>query len=130
VESGSSIVFLHQIEPGPASRSYGVQVARLAGMPAPLVRQARSALEALERSASAGQAQVDLFAAPSTAASASLLAQAQEPSRVERALQAMEPDRLSPREALEALYQLKQLAQDEQADQDRAPAGDVGITRN
>ena len=46
VESGADIVFLHQLEPGPASRSYGVQVARLAGMPAGLVRQARAALEA------------------------------------------------------------------------------------
>jgi DNA mismatch repair protein MutS len=123
VESGSDIVFLHQIEPGPASRSYGVQVARLAGMPAPLVRQARNALEALERSASAGQAQVDLFAAPSASPTADAPALAAEPTRVERALQAMEPDRLSPREALEALYQLKQLAQDEQADPGRAPAG-------
>jgi putative proteasome-type protease len=48
VESGHDIVFLHQIEPGPASRSYGVQVARLAGMPAALIRQARATLEALE----------------------------------------------------------------------------------
>ncbi len=112
VESGSDIVFLHQIEPGPASRSYGVQVARLAGMPAPLVRHARHALEALERSASAGQAQVDLFAAPPVASAA---AQSAEPSRVEQALQGIEPDRLSPREALDALYKLKQLAQDELA---------------
>ncbi|MDQ2778905.1 MAG: DNA mismatch repair protein MutS, partial [Pseudomonadota bacterium] len=102
VESGHDIVFLHQIEPGPASRSYGVQVARLAGMPAPLVRQARAALEALESRAAAGQAQIDLFAVPPPAALA-------EPSRVEQALAAIEPDRLSPREALEALYRLKQL---------------------
>jgi hypothetical protein len=51
VESGHDIVFLHQIEPGPASRSYGVQVARLAGMPAALIRQARATLEALEAKA-------------------------------------------------------------------------------
>ena len=51
VESGHDIVFLHQIEPGPASRSYGVQVARLAGMPASLIRQARATLEALEAKA-------------------------------------------------------------------------------
>ena len=48
VESGDEIVFLHEIEAGPASRSYGVQVARLAGMPPTLLRQARAALEALE----------------------------------------------------------------------------------
>jgi DNA mismatch repair protein MutS len=100
VESGHDIVFLHQIEPGPASRSYGVQVARLAGMPAPLVRQARATLEALEAKAAAGQAQVDLFAPPPAAA-------ATEPSALDRELAALDPDRLSPREALEALYRLK-----------------------
>jgi len=102
VESGQDIVFLHQIEPGPASRSYGVQVARLAGMPAPLVRQARATLEALEARAEAGQAQVDLFAPPPVAPVA-------EPSAVEAALAAIEPDTLSPREALEALYRLHAL---------------------
>ncbi len=102
VESGHDIVFLHQIEPGPASRSYGVQVARLAGMPAALVRQARATLEALEAKAQAGQAQVDLFAAPPAA-------DLPEPSAVEAALKAIDPDRLTPREALEALYRLKAL---------------------
>ena len=102
VESGHDIVFLHQIEPGPASRSYGVQVARLAGMPPALVRQARATLEALEAKAQAGAAQVDLFAPPPAAA-------APEPSAVERALAALDPDSLSPREALQALYRLKQL---------------------
>jgi DNA mismatch repair protein MutS len=104
VESGHDIVFLHQMEPGPASRSYGVQVARLAGMPAALVRQARSTLEALEAKAQAGQAQVDLFAAPPA------LAQP-EASAVEQALGAIEPDSLTPREALDALYRLKALHQ-------------------
>jgi DNA mismatch repair protein MutS len=101
VESGHDIVFLHQIEPGPASRSYGVQVARLAGMPASVVRQARATLEALETKAQSGQAQVDLFAAPPAAA-------VPETSAVERALAAIEPDSLTPREALDALYRLKQ----------------------
>ena len=101
VESGSDIVFLHQIEAGPASRSYGVQVARLAGMPAAVVRQARGTLEALEAKAQQGQAQVDLFAPPPAAATP-------EPSALERALAALDPDRLSPREALEALYRLRE----------------------
>ncbi|WP_425260579.1 DNA mismatch repair protein MutS [Rubrivivax sp. RP6-9] len=101
-ESGHDIVFLHQIEPGPASRSYGVQVARLAGMPQPLIRQARATLEALEAKAQAGAAQVDLFAPPPAAAMP-------EPSAVEAALAAVDPDRLSPREALDALYRLKAL---------------------
>jgi DNA mismatch repair protein MutS len=105
VESGHDIVFLHQIEPGPASRSYGVQVARLAGMPQALIRQARSTLEALEAKAQAGQAQVDLFAAPAPMAEA-------EPSAVEQALKKIEPDSLSPKEALDALYRLKALHQE------------------
>ncbi|HNU10960.1 MAG TPA: DNA mismatch repair protein MutS [Rubrivivax sp.] len=101
-ESGHDIVFLHQIEPGPASRSYGVQVARLAGMPQTLIRQARATLEALEAKAQEGQAQVDLFAPPPAAAPV-------EPSRVEVELASIDPDTLSPREALEALYRLKAL---------------------
>jgi DNA mismatch repair protein MutS len=102
VESGHDIVFLHQIEPGPASRSYGVQVARLAGMPAALVRQARATLEALQAKADEGQAQVDLFAPPPAAPTP-------EPSEVERELAAIDPDALSPREALQALYRLRSL---------------------
>jgi DNA mismatch repair protein MutS len=103
VESGNDIVFLHQLEPGPASRSYGVQVARLAGMPAGLVRQARATLEALEAQAGSQRAQVDLFAAPPAAASAP------EPSATDAALAAIDPDALTPREALDALYRLKAL---------------------
>jgi DNA mismatch repair protein MutS len=103
VESGADIVFLHQIEPGPASRSYGVQVARLAGMPASLVRQARATLEALEAKAGESRAQVDLFAAPREAPAA-------EPSALETALAAIDPDQLSPRDALAALYRLRALA--------------------
>ena len=105
VESGHDIVFLHQIEPGPASRSYGVQVARLAGMPPTLIRQARATLEALEAKAQAGQAQVDLFAAPPEAARA-------EPSALAAALARLDPDALTPREALDALYRLKTLHQE------------------
>jgi len=104
-ESGDQIVFLHAIEAGPASRSYGVQVAKLAGMPAGLVRQARATLEALEAQQNSGQAQVDLFAAPAAADAAA----ASGPSRAEAALMALDPDRLAPREALEALYRLKAL---------------------
>jgi len=102
-ESGHDIVFLHQIEPGPASRSYGVQVARLAGMPAALIRQARATLEALETKAQAGAAQVDLFAPPPQSAAVA------EPSAVEAALAAVDPDALTPREALDALYRLRAL---------------------
>ncbi|WP_292447043.1 DNA mismatch repair protein MutS [Methylibium sp.] len=102
--NGGDIAFLHEIEPGPASRSYGVQVARLAGMPAAVLRQARAALEALEAQQIASAAQIDLFAAPAPQAAA-------EPSQVELALAAIAPDTLSPREALDALYRLKALQQ-------------------
>jgi len=101
-ESGHDVVFLHEIEAGPASRSYGVQVARLAGMPERIVRQARATLEALEAQSRAGQPQVDLFAAPPAEPARPL-------SAVEQALEGLQPDTLSPREALDALYRLKAL---------------------
>lgn len=104
-ESGSDIVFLHEIQPGPASRSYGVQVAKLAGMPAAVLNHARHTLEALEARDEADKAQVDLFAAPPMPESAL------QATPVEDALAQLNPDALSPREALEALYQLKKLAQ-------------------
>jgi DNA mismatch repair protein MutS len=103
VESGRDVVFLHDIQPGPASRSYGVQVARLAGMPAAVIRQAQATLEALEASARASKPQIDLFAAPAEAPPAAA------PNALVDALAAIEPDRLSPREALDALYRLKSL---------------------
>ena len=99
-ESGSDIVFLHEIQPGPASRSYGIQVARLAGVPTGVVNHARHALAALEKHQVDSREQVDLFAAPPAA-------QAPAPSAVEAALSALDPDALSPREALDALYALK-----------------------
>ena len=101
-ESGEQIVFLHEIQPGPASRSYGVQVARLAGMPASLVRQARATLEALEAQRIQGQAQIDLFAAPPPVIETA-------PSALEQAVAVLNPDMLAPREALDALYRLKAL---------------------
>jgi len=103
VESGRDIVFLHEIQPGPASKSYGIQVARLAGMPAAVVNQARHTLEALEAKASETHAQVDLFAAPPATETVATHA-------LDTALAAINPDSLSPREALDALYQLKALA--------------------
>jgi DNA mismatch repair protein MutS len=102
-ESGRDVVFLHEIEAGPASRSYGVQVARLAGMPERIVRQARTTLEALEAQSRAGQAQVDLFAAAPNSEPPPTL------SAAEQALAQLQPDTLSPREALDALYRLKAL---------------------
>jgi DNA mismatch repair protein MutS len=102
-ESGRNIVFLHEIQPGPASKSYGIQVARLAGMPASVLNQARQTLETLEAQASHQQAQIDLFAAPA-------MVEVVTSSAADIALEAINPDDLSPREALEALYQLKKMS--------------------
>ncbi|MDD2878833.1 MAG: DNA mismatch repair protein MutS [Rhodoferax sp.] len=101
-ESGRDIVFLHEIQPGPASKSYGIQVARLAGMPAAVLNHARHTLAALESQASQSQAQVDLFAEPPAIESVAS-------SALDTALSAINPDELSPREALEALYRLKKI---------------------
>ena len=101
-ESGhGDIVFLHQIEAGPANRSYGIQVARLAGVPAAVVNHARHQLQALEQQEHEGRSQVDLFAPPP-------VAEAPEPSELEQALSKIDPDALTPREALDILYALKQ----------------------
>ncbi len=103
-ESGMDIVFLHEIQPGPASRSYGIQVARLAGMPGAVVNHARHALAALETQQTLSREQVDLFAAPPAGDTPAH-------SAVEAAVAALNPDALSPREALDALYALKKLGE-------------------
>lgn len=106
-EAGRDIVFLHEMEAGPASRSYGIQVARLAGMPAAVVNHAQKALGALEAQQNESRAQVDLFAPPPQEEAAA-------PSAVESALAALDPDAMSPREALDALYALQKLRRREQ----------------
>ena len=105
VESGDDIVFLHELQAGPASRSYGVQVARLAGMPASLLRHARVTLAALESHKHMTDAQIDLFAPPPLQE----VLEAAVPSEIDRAVAALDPDALSPKEALAALYELKAL---------------------
>ena len=101
----SGIVFLHEIQAGPASRSYGIQVARLAGVPNSVLQHAKHALSALESGAASGKAQVDLFAPPPEPIDAG-------PSPLEAKLSKIDPDTLSPRDALDALYQLKKLLKD------------------
>ncbi|MDO9219195.1 MAG: DNA mismatch repair protein MutS, partial [Lacisediminimonas sp.] len=121
-EAGDDIVFLHELQAGPASRSYGVQVARLAGMPPSLIRQARAALDALETQQRQHDDQIDLFAdlgggthpahdllVESAAVPASAHAPTQAESATLALLARIDPDALTPREALDALYQLKQL---------------------
>jgi DNA mismatch repair protein MutS len=107
-EWNGDLVFLHEARPGPADRSYGVQVAKLAGVPPAVVARAREVLERLE-SQTSSPARLDdlpLFAAvapePHPAAPAA-------PSAIEAQLSALDVDGMSPREALEALYRLKGL---------------------
>ncbi|RME14290.1 MAG: DNA mismatch repair protein MutS, partial [Alphaproteobacteria bacterium] len=102
------VVFLHEVRPGAADRSYGVQVARLAGLPEPVVARARVVLEALERGdregAAGAKGLVDDLPLFSTAAPEPLPAAK---SAVEERLKNVHPDDLSPRDALELLYELK-----------------------
>jgi len=111
-ESHKGIVFLHEVREGPASRSYGIQVAQRAGIPAAVVRMARRELEKLETQG-AQVPQMALFAPPQDeAAEAQEMDQAREHAMeaVRDALDGIDPDRLSPREALDELYRLKSLA--------------------
>jgi len=104
-EHQDHVVFLHHIQEGPANRSFGLQVAKLAGIPGPVLKAASAKLHELEQSAPeppasaargpAPSPQVDLFASP-------------EPHPVVEALESMDVDNLTPRQALELLYRLKQ----------------------
>ena len=104
VEHKDTIVFLHAVEEGPASQSYGLQVAQLAGVPKSVVRNARRYLQMLEDASLTRGGQNDLFAAGKAEP-----APASEPDALREALDAVSPDELSPREALELLYRLKKL---------------------
>ncbi len=100
-EHGDKIIFLHTVQPGPANQSYGIQVAQLAGVPRGVILDARTKLRELEAAALAVPQQVvvpeqrDLFAAVPI------------DHEVVTQLKALQPDLLSPREALDLLYQLK-----------------------
>jgi DNA mismatch repair protein MutS len=104
-EWNGDLVFLHEARPGPADRSYGVQVARLAGVPPAVVARAREVLLRLEADPSSPSRLDDLplFAAPTAPPSVA------EPGPVERSLAELDLDGMSPREAMEALYRLKGL---------------------
>ncbi|HET7199720.1 MAG TPA: DNA mismatch repair protein MutS [Burkholderiales bacterium] len=104
VEHKDTIVFLHAVEEGPASQSYGLQVAQLAGVPKNVIRNARRYLQMLEDASLTRGGQTDLFVAGKDAP-----AEAPEPDPLRDALAAVVPDELSPREALELLYRLKRL---------------------
>jgi DNA mismatch repair protein MutS len=115
VEHKDSIVFLHAVQAGPASQSYGLQVAQLAGVPQGVIKAARKHLARLESQALDATPQLDLFAAPRAEDGVDAPAAKAEDNPALQALLAavhdIDPDALTPREALEQLYQLKRLAQ-------------------
>jgi len=102
IEHGEKIIFMHQVKPGAASQSYGLQVARLAGLPENIIKQARLKLEELEQQNLQQHPQFDLFAAP----------QVMEPELQTHAvldeLNILDIDNLSARQALDILYSLKE----------------------
>jgi DNA mismatch repair protein MutS len=122
VEHKDTIVFLHAVQDGPASQSYGLQVAQLAGVPPPVIRAARKHLARLESQALDATPQLDLFSAPpcddeaqtepaqAVAQAAPVVAQVPDESPALTLLDEIDPDALTPREALERLYELKRLA--------------------
>ena len=101
-DKGDRLVFLHHVKPGPANRSYGLQVASLAGVPQAVIRNARIYLQQLENRA------VPATAAPAAIAPAPQMSLFEAPpSAALKLLDGLDPDALSPREALELVYQLK-----------------------
>lgn len=114
-EWDGEVIFLHEVRPGAADRSYGVQVAQLAGLPPAVVARAKSVLDALEkgeRDKASPKALIDDLPLFSVAAQAPTPKAEAAPSEVEARLRDLSPDDMSPREALEALYQLRGLVRD------------------
>jgi DNA mismatch repair protein MutS len=107
------VVFLHEVGAGAADRSYGIQVAKLAGLPQAVIARASEVLSALESTEANKSSPITTLAEdlPLFAASRPLSAavQSHEPSAVEENLKDIHPDNLTPREALDALYRLKGL---------------------
>ena len=102
-EWNDSIVFLHEVVPGTADRSYGIHVAKLAGLPDAVVQRAEEVLRALEEGREGHKPLARIDDLPLFGASAPIV----KGSAVEDALKTIEPDALTPKQALEALYELK-----------------------
>ncbi|WP_146708145.1 DNA mismatch repair protein MutS [Neisseria meningitidis] len=117
LEQGRDIVFLHQIQPGPAGKSYGIAVAKLAGLPVRALKSAQKHLNELENQAAANRPQLDIFSTmPSEKGDelnvGNFVDKAEEKhfeGILATALENLDPDRLTPREALSELYRLKDL---------------------
>jgi DNA mismatch repair protein MutS len=105
------IVFLHEVVPGFAERSYGIQAAKLAGLPAVVIQRASEVLKRLEEGK--GQSKVQNLAAELPLFAAMQKREAPKEDKLRQKLKAVAPDELSPREALSWLYELKQIAKEE-----------------
>ena len=106
---------MHAVADGPASRSYGVQVAKLAGVPAETIRRARGYLARLDKFNAGGSPQPDLFASGAGAGAGGAITTAAagaSDTALRAALDGLDPDALTPRAALDALYELKRLRSD------------------
>ena len=112
VEHKDRIVFLHAVQDGPASQSYGLQVAQLAGVPTTVIRAARKHLATLEAQALQSTPQMDLFGASYSNPAAEVVTPVADArlNALGEALDGIDPDTLTPRAALDELYRLKQLA--------------------
>ena len=109
-EHKGQLVFLHAVKPGPASQSYGLQVAALAGVPAGVIRRARRYLGTLEAGRSDGpQAELDFSPPEAPPADSATEAVSPENDTLRTAIDEMDPDTMTPRDALDALYRLKTL---------------------
>ncbi|WP_456090935.1 DNA mismatch repair protein MutS [Neisseria sp.] len=117
LEQGQDIVFLHHIEPGPAGKSYGIAVAKLAGLPNRALKAAQKHLNDLENQAAANRSQLDIFSTMPSENGAEEEEKEQEiepvnnlqANELAEALAQIQPDNLTPREALDALYRLKEM---------------------
>jgi DNA mismatch repair protein MutS len=111
VEHASGIVFLHAAEEGPANRSYGLQVAKLAGVPAEAIRRAKGYLARLDKFSALGSSQPDLFAPPGVTLQGDEATPESSPeaAAVASKLADLDPDSMTPRDAHAALYELRKL---------------------
>jgi DNA mismatch repair protein MutS len=112
-EFQGKVVFLHEVAPGAAGRSWGVHVAALAGVPAPVVRRAGALLAQLEKGGKSRPiAELPLFATAPPSSGATVDAAPAPRDKLRDFLEAIEPDRISPRDALAVIYRLKTMLDD------------------